>query len=66
MPVSSSRMPIIIKPEDRERWLDASVSDMGSIYDMLRSHPAGLLNAYEVGPAVHSPKPNQANLIEHL
>lgn len=66
MPDSSSRMPIIIKSEDAERWLDSSVSDMGSLYDMLRSYPAGQLVAYEVSSAVHSPKADQPSLIERI
>jgi putative SOS response-associated peptidase YedK len=33
---------------------------------MLRPNPEGLLNVYEVSPAVHSPKPNQPSLIDHI
>jgi putative SOS response-associated peptidase YedK len=66
MPDVSIRMPIIIKPEDEARWLDPTVTDVNSIYDMLRPYPSGLLAAHEVNPAVHSPKPNQPSLIEPL
>ena len=60
------RMPVIIKAEDQARWLDTSVKDLSSLYDMLRAYPSGQLEEYEVSPAVHSPKPNQADLIERL
>lgn len=66
MPDSRMRMPIIINPEDEARWLDPTVTDDGSIYVMLRPAPSGSLNAYEVSPAVHSPKMNQPDLIKKL
>lgn len=66
MPDSSSRVPIIIRPKDEARWLDPAVTDDNSLYEMLRPNPSDLLNVYEVSPAVHSPKLNQASLIEHI
>jgi putative SOS response-associated peptidase YedK len=66
MPDSSSRMPVIIKHEDEARWLDPSVTDANSLYDMLRPYPNGLLEVHEVSPAVHSPKPNQPSLIDRI
>ncbi|MDN5275876.1 MAG: hypothetical protein JWN33_525 [Candidatus Saccharibacteria bacterium] len=66
MPSISSRMPVIIKPEDEARWLDPAVSDMSSLYDMLRAYPAGQLTAYEVSPAVHSPKADNPTLINRI
>jgi len=66
MPDAGGRMPVVIKREDEERWLDASISDMGSVYDMLRPHAAGTLAVHEVSAAVHSPKPNQASLIDRI
>lgn len=66
MPDSSTRMPIIIKPEDESRWLDPAVTDANSIYDMLRPYSDELLEVYEVSPAVHSPKPNQPSLIDPI
>lgn len=66
MPDSSSRMPVVIKREDEARWLDSTVNDMGSLYDMLRPYPNGLLDVHEVSAAVHSPKPNASQLIERI
>jgi putative SOS response-associated peptidase YedK len=66
MPDSSTRMPIIIKREDEARWLDPSITDANALYDMLRPYPSGLLTVHEVSPAVHSPKPNQPGLIDHI
>lgn len=66
MPESSSRMPIIIKQEDEARWIDPTVGDMGSLYDMLRAYPSDQLKVIEVSPAVHSPKASGPTLIASL
>ena len=66
MPELSRRMPIIIKREDEARWLDATIRDMGSLYDMLRPSPVGALTVHEVSTAVYSPKPNAPELIEAI
>lgn len=66
IPEASGRMPIIIKREDEARWLDSAVDDLSSMYDMLRPYPRDLLAVHEVSPAVHSPKPNSADLIKRI
>jgi len=66
IPNSSGRMPIIIKLEDEARWLDPSVVDSGSLYDMLPLEPSDNLEVYEVSAAVHSPKASGANLIQRV
>lgn len=66
MPDARMRMPVIIAREDEARWIDPTISDDSSIYSMLRPNSSGLLNVYEVSPVVHSPKPNQPNLIERI
>lgn len=63
-PDVTNRMPVIIKREDEARWLDPTISDMGSLYDMLRPYPTGQLSSHEVSAAVHSPKASGAGLIE--
>ena len=62
----SSREPIIIRTEDEARWLDPSVTDANSIYDMIRPQLDKHLTTYEVSPAVHSPKQNGLQLIDHI
>ncbi len=66
MPNAGVRMPVILDREDEARWLDATVTDTGSIHKMLRPNPSGLLTVFEVSPAVHSPKPDTAALIERI
>lgn len=66
MPDRDVRMPVILDREDEARWIDPTITDTGSIHKMLRPNPTGLLEVFEVSPAVHSPKPNAASLIERL
>ncbi len=66
MPEANGRMPVIVKPEDEARWLDPTITDANSLYDMLRPYPRELLTIYEVSPAVHSPKPDQPSLIDPI
>lgn len=63
MPDPRMRMPVIVKREDEARWLDSTISDANSLYDILRPNPNDVMHVYEVGPVVHSPKPNQPDLI---
>ena len=65
-PVPGYRLPVIIKPEDQAKWLDPAVSDLPSIYGMLRDFPTDTITSYEVVPAVHSPKANGPGAIEKL
>lgn len=45
------RMPVIIAPQDRQRWLQGE-----GIADLLRPYPDGELVADPVGPAVNAPR----------
>jgi len=66
MPRLSGRMPLIVDAENEAAWIDPTITDASSIYKMLRPNPADLFNVFEVSPAVHSPKPNSATLIDKL
>lgn len=66
MPDPDMRMPVIIRPEDEERWLDPSATSTNDFYSALRPYASGQLTAYEVSPDVHSPKLNQSRLIERI
>ncbi len=39
------RMPVMLLPEDEERWLDPDLTDPGEIVSLLRPYPAELLVA---------------------
>ncbi len=47
------RMPVILSPDDYERWLDPGVTDPDAVQDLLRPYP-GELQAYPVARAVNN------------
>jgi putative SOS response-associated peptidase YedK len=49
------RMPVILRREDYELWLDPSVSDAGELSALLRPYPAGEMVAYPVSTLVNAP-----------
>ncbi|TCN24821.1 SOS response-associated peptidase [Mesobacillus foraminis] len=60
------RMPVILRPEDEKVWLDPSIQDPHLLDPLLRPLDPELMDAYEVGPAVNSPKNNSAELIQRI
>ncbi|MDF1526942.1 MAG: SOS response-associated peptidase [bacterium] len=50
-----NRMPVIIKPDDRDRWLDPAEQDPEKLTPLLIPYPAKELEAWEVSRAVNSP-----------
>jgi putative SOS response-associated peptidase YedK len=55
------RMPVILRPEDHEAWLEGTADDARSV---IRQYPADLMVAYRVGLRVNSPKNDDPALIE--
>jgi len=53
-----NRMPVIIKPDDRDRWLDPDVSDPEKLTPLLAPYPSGELDVWEVSRTVNSPANN--------
>jgi putative SOS response-associated peptidase YedK len=45
------RMPVILKPEDEQRWLSDSL-DLKEAVDLLQPYPAEAMEMYPVNPAV--------------
>lgn len=60
------RMPVILKPEDENIWLNNSNSDFSRLNELLKPLPADLMEAYEVSNLVNSPKNNSPNLIQQM
>jgi len=59
-----SRMPIIVKSEDYERWLDPTITDPATLADIFTPYPASEMTAYRVSKDVNSPKNNRPELLE--
>ncbi len=60
------RMPVILRPDDYEMWLDADVRESGQLTRMLRPYPHGEMSAYAVGPHVDSPSNDDPRCVEPL
>jgi putative SOS response-associated peptidase YedK len=60
-----NRMPVILEPEDYDRWLDAGNPARPPV-DLLRSYPAELIFAWPVSDRVGNVRNNDPALLEPL
>jgi len=51
-----NRMPVILRPEDEERWLDGSRTPFAKAKSLLKLYPEDLMDAHDVSPIVNSAK----------
>ena len=51
-----NRMPVILKPEDEEPWLDASRTPFVKAKSLLQPYPEELMDAHDVSTVVNSAK----------
>jgi putative SOS response-associated peptidase YedK len=56
------RMPVIIKKEDEQTWLDRSVEDTDYLSRFLVPYDQNMMETYEVSTAVNSPKHDSIEL----
>lgn len=56
------RMPVILSPDDYDRWLDPGVTAPGDVQDLLRPYP-GELRAYPVTCAVNNVRNDGPELV---
>jgi putative SOS response-associated peptidase YedK len=59
------RMPVILDPEDYDRWLDPK-SSIADLRALLKPYPAELMEAYAVNRAVNSVKNDNEECIEPI
>ncbi|WP_251550700.1 SOS response-associated peptidase [Neobacillus muris] len=60
------RMPVILKPEDENTWLNPAINDIDILQKLLVPLDPALMEAYEVSPLVNSPKNNSIELIQKM
>lgn len=58
------RMPVIVAPEDYDRWLDSDVHARDALEDILQPCPAEAMEGWPVSQRVNSPKVDEPELIE--
>jgi putative SOS response-associated peptidase YedK len=51
-----NRMPVILRPEDEEAWLDGSRTSFAKAGSFLKPYPDELMAAHDVSAVVNSPK----------
>ena len=56
------RMPVILSPDDYDRWLDPGVTDPSEVADLLEPYP-GKMTAHVVSSAVNNPRNNAPELV---
>ena len=49
-------MPVILRPEDEEQWLDVARTTFAKAKSLLKPLPAELMDAHDVSPIVNSAK----------
>ena len=60
------RMPVILRPDDFELWLEPDVQDFGSLKDLLVPYPDDDIEAYSVSRAVGNPRAQGPELVEPI
>ena len=58
------RMPVILKPEDYDRWLDPGITDPNQMADLLQPLDARLMRTYPVSTRVNSVKNDDPSCAE--
>jgi putative SOS response-associated peptidase YedK len=60
------RMPVIVEPEDYDRWLDPGMQKPEQVQDICRPYPAEEMGAWPVCRAVSNPRYKGADCIQPL
>jgi putative SOS response-associated peptidase YedK len=60
------RMPVILKPDDYDRWLDEKFKDTEKLQDLLVPFPAEEMVSHAVSKAVNAPTYDSPELIKEL
>jgi putative SOS response-associated peptidase YedK len=58
------RMPVILRPEDYDLWLDAGVRSADRLLPLLRPYPREEMTTYGVRPVVNSPSNESPRCVE--
>ena len=57
-------MPVILRPEDEEPWLDASRTSFAKARSLLKPYPEELMDAHDASPVVDSAKYDGSECIQ--
>ena len=60
------RMPVVLEPEDWDRWLDPENGDLDVLSSLLKPAADGVLSMHAVHVMVGNPRENSARVVEPL
>ncbi len=60
------RMPVIVPPDKRARWLDGNIKQKGKLLDLLDPYDGDEIGFHEVARFVNSPKNNSPECIKKV
>ncbi len=60
------RMPVILKPESYDEWLDVKVKDTEKLQALLKPYPSEEMDSHAVGKNINYPDKNSPDLIKPL
>jgi putative SOS response-associated peptidase YedK len=60
------RMPVILKAESYDEWLDAKVKDTDKLQELLKPYPAKEMGSHAVSRSVNIPDSDSADLIKPM
>lgn len=60
------RMPVVVEPQDYDRWLGLGDAGEAGVGDILRPSPAGTFTAFPVDPRVNTARFDDPRLIEPM
>ena len=58
-----NRMPVILAPDDYDRWLDPAIQEPDALRPLLRPYPTSAMLALPVSPHVNNPRNDDAECI---
>jgi putative SOS response-associated peptidase YedK len=61
-----NRMPVILRPEDEDQWLDASRTPFVKAKSLLKPYPEELMDAHDVSSIVNSAKYDGPDCIQPI
>ncbi|MNL48703.1 hypothetical protein D3C87_1715800 [compost metagenome] len=61
--MTPSRLPVIVHPDDEADWLNPEISDINTLYRIMRPYDADQLEIVRVGDDINSAKIDKPHLI---
>ncbi|MNR44581.1 hypothetical protein D3C85_1633420 [compost metagenome] len=64
--MTPSRLPVIVHPDDETDWLNPEISDINTLYRIMRPYDPDQLEIIKISDAINSTKIDKPYLIERV